>query len=36
MEQLPKERKVFYFFIREFLCDLCVSAVKTLFMMGAS
>jgi hypothetical protein len=33
---LPKQRKVFYFFITQLLCDLCVSAVKTLFMMGAS
>jgi len=34
MEQLPKERKVFNVFVEEFLCVLCVFAVKTVFMDG--
>jgi hypothetical protein len=33
LEQLPKERKVFLFvFVKEFLCVLCVLAVKTVFV----
>jgi hypothetical protein len=29
-----KNAKCFIVFVREFLCDLCVSAVKTVFMGG--
>ena len=32
MEQVPKERKVFNCFDKEFLCVLCVSVVKTVLM----